>query len=193
MKKKSKNQIENIKTGIIILFGIIIVIGLIFIVSNNTGDTTYQSGGSGSTNSQSSGTSLESADENPLLEAGEEITEDEQGELNDISYRDLESMLSNKEKKIIFLGSEYCGWCIYQKPILKYIVKQYNIEISYLNLGNVSQEEGSKLAGLHESLVSFGTPCFLVLENGSVTVVEQGARGTTAMIDFLKANGFISE
>lgn len=189
MKKKNKNQIENIKTGIIIAFGIIIVIGLIFIVSNNAGNTTYQASGTNSSSDSPSG----STDENPLLEDGEVITEDEQGELTDISYSDLEAMLSNNEKKIIFLGSEYCGWCIYQKPILKYIVKQYNIEINYLNLGTISQEDSSKLSGLHESLASFGTPCFLVIENGSVTVVEQGARGTTAMIDFFKTNGFISE
>ena len=167
------------------VFGIIIVIGLIFIVSNNTGNTDYQ--GDNSTSQEST------EDENPLLEDGEVINEEDMGELTDISYSDLESMLNNKENKMVFLGSEYCGWCLYQKPILRKIVKDYDVEINYLNLANISEDDSNKLTSLHDDLASFGTPCFIVLENGSVTVVDQGARGTSDMVDFLKTNGFISE
>ena len=186
MKKLTKKQIENLKTGIIILFGIIIVIGLIFIVSNNTGNNAY-SCACDNTQTESSD------DENPLLEEGEEITEEDMGELTDISYTDLESMIENHDKKIVMLGTEQCGWCLYQKPVLRKIVKDYDVEINYLNLGNLSSEESSKLSDLHEDLASFGTPTFIVLEDGKVTVVDSGARGTSAMVEFLKTNGFISE
>lgn len=191
MKKLTKKQIEDLKTGIIILLGIIIVIGLIFIVSNNAKDTTYMGNNNSSTNDSSQAESEN--EKNPLLEEGEEITEEQQGELSNISYSDLESMIKNHDKKIIMLGTEQCGWCLYQKPILKKIVKEYSVEISYLNLGNLSSEESSKLTNLHEDLASFGTPTFIVLENGKVTIVDSGARGTSAMVDFLKTNGFINE
>ena len=190
MEKLTKKQIENLKTGIIVIFGIIIVIGLIFIVSNNTGDNKYQ-GDSSSTSSSTNQSSSE--DENPLLEDGEVINDEDMGELTEISYVALETFLTNKEKQIVFLGSEYCGWCIYQKPILRKIVKDYNVQINYLNLGSISEEDSNKLYNLHDDLASFGTPCFIVLENGKVTVVDQGARGTSQMVEFLKTNGFISE
>ena len=191
MKKITKKQIEKLKTGVIIVFGIVIVIGLIFIVSNNTGDNKYQ--GDSSSSSSSSTNQSSSEGENPLLEEGEVINDSDMGELTDISYSDLETMISKKERQIVFLGSEYCGWCVYQKPILRKIVKDYNVQINYLNLGNVSEEDANKLYGLHDDLASFGTPCFIVLENGKVTVVDQGARGTNAMVEFLKTNGFISQ
>lgn len=192
MKKLTKKQIENLKTGVIIVFGIIIVIGLIFIVSNNTGNNTYTSSNnnsSSSSNSQNESTN----NENPLLEEGEEINEEDMGELTDISYTDLESMIKNHDKKIVMLGTEQCGWCLYQKPVLRKIVKDYDVEINYLNLGNLSSEDSSKLSDLHEDLASFGTPTFIVVEDGEVTVVDSGARGTSAMVEFLKTNGFISE
>lgn len=195
MKKLTKKQIENLKTGVIIVFGIIIVIGLIFIVSNNTGNNTYTSSSNNGNNSNNSSSSQSgsSDEENPLLEEGEEITEEDMAELTDISYTDLESMIKNHDKKIVMLGTEQCGWCLYQKPVLRKIVKDYDVEINYLNLGNLSSEESSKLSDLHEDLASFGTPTFIVVEDGEVTVVDSGARGTSAMVEFLKTNGFISE
>lgn len=187
MKKLTKKQIENLKTGVIIVFGIIIVIGIIFIISNNTGNNSYSCICDNDSQAESSD------DVNPLLEEGEEIKEEDMGELTDISYTDLETMIKNHDKKIVMLGTEYCGWCLYQKPVLRKIVKDYDVEINYLNLGNLSSEESSKLSNLHEDLASFGTPTFIVLEEGEVTVVDSGARGTSAMIEFLKTNGFMNE
>lgn len=191
MKKLTKKQIENLKTGVIIVFGITIVIGLIFIVSNNTGNNTYISNNNGGSSSSTSNESTNS--DNPLLEEGEEINEEDMGKLTDVSYTDIESMIKNNSKEVVMLGTEHCSWCLYQKPILRKIVKDYNIKVNYLNLENMSEEESSKLSGLHEDLASFGTPTFIVLENGEVTVVDSGARGISAMVEFLKTNGFISE
>lgn len=190
MKKITKKQIENAKTGVIIVFGIIIVIGLIFIVSNNTGNNAYV-GNNGNSSSSSQNESMIS--DNPLLEDGEEINEEDMGDLNAISFSDLESMIKKNSKEIVMLGTEHCTWCIYQKPILRKIVKDYNIRINYLNLENLTDEENAKLSKLHESLESYGTPTFIVLVDGKVTVVDSGARGTNAMVEFLKTNNLISE
>lgn len=191
MKKITKKQIENAKTGVIIVFGIIIVIGLIFIVSNNTGNNTYASDNNGGSSSSSKNESTNN--DNPLLAEGEEIKEEDMGKLTDIAYSDLESMIKNNSKEIVMLGTEHCSWCLYQKPILRKIVKDYDVKINYLDLENMNEEENSKLSKLHEDLASFGTPTFIVLENGKVTVVSSGARGTSEMVEFLKNNGFINE
>lgn len=189
MKKLSNKQVENLKTGIIVVLGIIVFIGGIYIASENSGDRSLDK------SQNNSGTTQQetSTDENPLLEEGEEITEEEQGELTSITYENLKSSLNKNEKKIVMLGTEWCGWCTYQKTILKYLVYKYNIEINYLNLENLSEDDKTDLANLHESLASFGTPTFIIIENGKVTVVETGARGTKSMIELLKNNGFINE
>ena len=188
-----KEQLEKIKTGIIVLFGIIIVIGLIYIVSDKTSDNKYSTNTNTNTNSGSSSNNQEETTTNPLLEDGEELRDDEQGELTSMKYDEFKKALNNREKKFVFLGSEQCGWCLYQKPILKYLVYKYGVQINYLNVGEMTQEEGKDLATLHESLESFGTPTFVVIENKKVTVVDSGARGTQQMIQLLSNNGFISE
>jgi len=186
MKKLTQKEKENIKTGVIIVMGIIILIGAIFFISENTGN---RSGDKDPNNS----TSTEEVSDNPLLEEGEELKEEEQAELTSYTYDDLKNSLKNKEKKLVFLGSEYCGWCIYQKPILKALVYKYNIEINYLNVGEMTSEQGEELESLHENLEGFGTPTFLVLEDGKVSTIYEGARGTSGMTEILKNHGFISE
>lgn len=186
MKKLSNKQIENLKTGIIVVLGIIVFIGAIYIASENSGDRSKDK-------TQTSTQEETTVDENPLLEEGEEITEEEKGELTSITYEDLKNALSNNEKKFIMLGTEWCGWCSYQKPILQHLVYKYNIEIDYLNLENLSEDDQTDLANLHESLASFGTPTFIIIENGEVSVVETGARGISSMVELLQTNGFINE
>lgn len=180
MKKKN---IESLKTGAIIFLSIVVVIGIIYIVSDKVGNHEYSK-------TQSQGQS-QGESSNPLLEDGEEIPDDEQAELTSMDVDGLKKAISNKSKAFVFLGSEYCGWCNYQKPILRYLVYKYNVQINYLNVGELTEDEYNTLASLHESLESFGTPTFLVVENGKITVVDSGARGTKAMVALLTDNGFI--
>ena len=190
MKNMTQKNIENIKTATIVILGIIVVIGLFYIVSENIGD---RSNDKDQTNNYTqTGTSSEN-NTNPLLETGEEIKDEERSKLTSITYAELEKAVNNKEKKIIFLGSEQCGWCIYQKPILEHIVYEYNIEINYLNVATMTNDDYNGLAALHEDLASFGTPTFIVIEDGKVTLVNSGARGTSGMKALLVSNGFISE
>lgn len=186
-------QIEKIKTGIIIVLGIIIVVGLIYIISDKTGNNVYNYNYNGNSDSNGNNQNQGENTTNPLLEDGEEIADDEQGELTSINYKELKSALNKGEKKFVFLGSEYCGWCLYQKPILKYIVYKYDVQINYLNVAEMTQDEADDMATLHDSLASFGTPTFIVIENKKVTVVDSGARGTKQMIQLLDENGFISD
>lgn len=179
MKKK---DIESLKTGAIIFLSIVVVIGIIYIVSDKVGNHEYSKGQQQQQQQEK---------ENPLLEDGEEIKESEQADLTDMDIAGLKKAVSNKDKKFVFLGSEYCGWCNYQKPILKYLVYKYDVEINYLNVGEMNEDGQAYLASLHDDLASFGTPTFIVVENGKVTYVDSGARGTKPMISLLTEQGFI--
>ncbi|MDD6224338.1 MAG: thioredoxin family protein [bacterium] len=187
MKKRTQTEIEKIKTGAIIVLGIIVIFGLVYILSENTGDRS---------NDKAQLSSAETSNEkstNPLLEEGEEIKDEERSSLTSITYSELKKAVDNKEKKFVFLGSEQCGWCIYQKPILEHLVYEYDVEIYYLNVGNMTSDDYSGLASLHDDLARFGTPTFIVIENGKVTTVDSGARGTNGMLSLLSSNDFISD
>lgn len=179
MKKES---IEQLKTGIIIFLSLVVIVGLVYVISDKVSNHEYNK-----TTSQPG----QVENENPLLEPGEEISDDEKAPLASMDVQGLKKAISNKQHKFVFLGSEYCGWCNYQKPILQYLVYKYDVEINYLNVGEMTEDEYNTLASLHEDLASFGTPTFLVVDGGKITVVDSGARGTKAMETLLKDNGFI--
>ena len=164
--KLTKEQVEKIKTISIVILGILVFFGLIYFISEHTGDRSMD---------KQAVLNQEETD-NPLLEDGEVIDENELGELTSIDMESLKNALENKEKKLVMLGTESCYWCVQQKPILRSIVYQNEIEIDYMDLNNLSSVEYSELTTLHEDLQAFGTPTFIVLSDGVVSEVSVGGQ-----------------
>lgn len=176
---------ENIKTALIVILGVIVFFGFTYVLSENTGDRTKDKVNT-STQAQTSS--------NPLLSEGEELPEDESKELVTLSVADLKNSIDKKEKKFVMLGTQSCSWCMYQKPILMYISYKYNLDLHYVDVGSLSEDDYNTLTSLHEDLASgFGTPTFLIVEDGKVASTMSGALGTADMTDVLKQNKFIEE
>lgn len=171
----TKEQTEKIKTGVIIVLGILVFFGATYFVSENIGDRSNDK------------TAVEQQEDgNPLLEEGEVLNEEEQSDLTSVTMDDLKGMLENGDKKLVMLGTESCYWCIQQKPILKSLVYRYNIEIGYMDLNLLTSEEDSELRSLHESLQAFGTPTFIVVDQGEVVKVSVGGMTTSEVTYLLK-------
>lgn len=178
---------ENIKTALIVILGVIVFFGFTYVISENTGDRTNDK-------SSNSSTQQETSTGNPLLSEGEELPEGEQKDLVSLSISELKKSIDNKEKKFVMLGTESCYWCIQQKPILQYLSYKYNIDIHYIEVGSLSEDDSNTLTSLHEDLAGgFGTPTFLIVEDGKVASTMSGALGTSDMTDVLKQNKFIEE
>ncbi len=187
MTKVNQDKAKNIA---IVVLGVIVFLFAGYFVSENTGD---RSNDKTPVDAASGGTTDETAS-NPLLESGEVLPEGETREIPSITYSEMKEAMENNEKRIIFLGSATCGWCNYQRPILEYVLYQYpDVNVYYLDVNALTNDEYSDLTSLHESLAGFGTPTFIVFENGEVTSVDQGARGISGLISLLTEYGFISE
>ncbi len=185
MTKVNQDKAKNIT---IVVLGIIVFLGAIYFISENTGD---RSNDKAPVDQVDTGTSNPS---NPLLESGEEIPEEEKRDIPTISYSEMKQAMENNEKRIVFLGSESCSWCNYQKPILEHVLYQYpDLYVYYMDIMALSDDEYNELTSLHDDLAGFGTPTFIVIEGGEVTAVDQGARGTSGLISMLTQYGFISE
>lgn len=174
----TKEQKEKLKIGAIIVLGVVAFFAITYLVSEHTGD-------------RSKDKEIVETSDNPLLEQGEVLSEEEQSELVATSMTDLRSLLDNNEKRLVMLGTETCYWCIQQKPILKSISYKYNIEIGYLDLNLLSSEEDSELRSLHESLQAFGTPTFIVVDQGHVVDVEVGGMTSSQITQLLQQYGMI--
>lgn len=186
MTKVNQDKAKNIA---LVVLGVIVFLFAGYFVSENTGDRSNDKAPVDTTSGGASDTSS-----NPLLEDGEVLPEEETREIPSITYSEMMEAMENNEKRIIFLGSSTCGWCNYQRPILEYVLYQYpDVNVYYLDVNVLTNDEYSELSSLHESLSGFGTPTFIVFENGEVTSVDEGARGTSGIISMLTGYGFISE
>lgn len=186
MTKVNQDKAKNIA---LVVLGVIVFLFAGYFVSENTGDRSNDKAPVANTNMETSGSST-----NPLLAEGEVLPEEEAREIPSITYSEMKEAMENNEKRIIFLGSATCGWCNYQRPILEYVLYQYpDVNVYYLDVNTLTNDEYSDLSSLHDSLAGFGTPTFVVFENGEVTSVDEGARGTSGIISMLTGYGFISE
>ncbi len=179
----TKEKQEKIKNIVIIVLVILVFFGAIYLVSENTGDR----------KNDKNPTTSQQEEKNPLLKDDEVILESEMSDLRSIGMSDLKGMLENNEKKVVMLGTDDCYWCVNQKPILQHIVFKYGVEINYLNLNAMTEEEYNELTILHDDLQRFGTPTFIIVDGGNITTVSEGGMPTDSMVQFLKDNGIITE
>ena len=191
LKKGNKDAIKNI---IIIVLSIVVFIGLMFILSEQANNKNYSKGNTsteGSTNEDTTNTDDNSEEENPLLADGEVIKEEEMKSLNKIDWDKYMDYFEGKTKTVIFLGSDTCGWCVYQKPILQHVMYKYNIDVPYYDVSTMTNDQYNEIVKQNSELKGFGTPTFIFVSKGKITKVAPGAKSTADLVKLLTDESII--
>lgn len=83
---------------------------------------------------------------------------------DEITINELKKMVENKEDIILFIGSDQCSHCSTYKVTINEIVKTYKIDIKYINIAKLKQEELQDLL----KISNFGnsTPTTVFIKNG---------------------------
>lgn len=120
-----------------------------------------------------------------------------------INYDEYNKLLLDSEKNIVTIGQTGCSHCTATKPVLNQIAKEYNIEINYLNITDMSQKEVNSFTNSLKEIGyddkdflekgSFGTPLTLIIENGKVISYVIGERPTVEFVRAFKKSGVITE
>jgi len=120
-----------------------------------------------------------------------------------IDYSQYKELIAKEGTYVVTIGQTGCSHCIATKPVLNTIAKDYNIEMNYLNLTNMTESEKndfySTLTDIEyneESFVSkgsIGTPLTLIIQNGKVVSYINGEKPTSQYITKLKKVGLISK
>lgn len=108
----------------------------------------------------------------------------------EISYEEYNDKISNKEDFILYLGSSYCSHCANFKPVLESIIKNYNLEVYYLDMSKLIDNE---YAIVQNKTKLQGTPTIVFIENGVVKTspkIVGEASYDTALSKF-KESGYI--
>ena len=124
------------------------------------------------------------------------ITEDQKGEFGaEIDAGDYINLMNTEgQASLVWVARPTCGYCQLATPVVQKIIKDYGIYISYLNTDNFSEEDTNTFVNSDERFKEgFGTPMLLLVGDGKILDMIDGATDTAHYLDFLKTYKFIEE
>lgn len=111
-----------------------------------------------------------------------------------VSYEDVIKKIDNKEKFVLFVGSEKCSHCTTYKGTLNRVISKYNIEIDYIDISKLTDTE---YAYLNAHFPFSGTPTTMIIDNGveynRQSCRIEGAKSYEYTVERLKRAGIIKE
>lgn len=111
----------------------------------------------------------------------------------ELTYTELQEKMDNKETFVVVLGSSTCSACALYKTTMEKVIKDYQVEIFYLDIAKLSGDDDSKF---ESKFVISGTPTTVFIEEGvekSTYNRINGAASYTAVVKNLKKHGYIGE
>lgn len=111
----------------------------------------------------------------------------------ELNYTEFMNKLDNKDTFVLVMGSDTCSACAQYKITMEDVMKNTKVEIFYLNLHALSDEDYSKI---YSKFVVTSTPTTLFFKNGKETTTYDrivGAAGYSDVISELKKHGYVGE
>ncbi len=106
-----------------------------------------------------------------------------------INLDKLENLFKSDDTKVVFIGSLTCPHCTSIKPKINALVKELDIDVYYLELSELTEDDQKRLYGMNEFLEN-GTsiPLVMAIKNNEVIDSFVGDLETEAIEAFLKKN-----
>lgn len=117
-------------------------------------------------------------------------TSGSKGTFQEIDYRELKDMISEKDTFVLFIMRTGCSHCEEYEPTLKKVINDNELEVFYINLAKLGK---ANEAALTKKTDLDGTPTLIYVEKG-VFKTDNSLVGTTTYEnteDFFKEVNFI--
>lgn len=114
-------------------------------------------------------------------------------EYTNLNYDELQTKLDNKDSFVLVLGSSTCSACAQYEKTMKNVIKEEKVEIFYLDLYKLSEEEHSKI---YSKYVVNTTPTTVFIKDGLETSTYDrivGSKSYSVILENLKKHGFVGE
>lgn len=99
--------------------------------------------------------------------------------------------MESPKTKVIYYGSNTCGYCELETPVMKQIKKDYKLDYLYIDADKLSKEDKKKII---ETLdIEGSTPTIAVVKNDEVIDVNEGYLDGKQLVKFLSKNGAIKK
>lgn len=109
-----------------------------------------------------------------------------------IDYDEYVSLKENNQSFALVIGRTGCSACEMFKGTMESFIKKYDVDVRYIDIANLSDEQSSKLA----SELNFdSTPTTIFFKDGKQTSVYYrivGAQSISNVVDAYKRMGYIN-
>lgn len=112
--------------------------------------------------------------------------------LNKIDYTAYDELINSGEEEIIVVAQTGCTYCESAKPVLNTMAEEYDMDINWLNLTDLSEEDQTNLMNSLDIFnEDFGTPLIMIVKDKEVIDSITGFESQEKYEDFFKENGLI--
>lgn len=111
----------------------------------------------------------------------------------EISYEQLKEKLDNKDTFVLLLGSDTCSACANYKITMEKVMKDKKIEIFYVNLNLLSEQDYAKI---YSKFVVNSTPTTIFIKDGEeISTYERLTKSEDykTVVEKLEKLGYIGE
>ena len=182
-----KENVEKLKSATIVVLILIIVFGASYFASE------LQECDNKDTSTTTSSTDTNSSND---TSTNSDISEDEQGDLNEIDIDEYLKLLEDDEASIIYVARPTCHYCQEMEPIVRNVVYEYGVKVNYLNtdeLDDEGQADFIKSDDYFEEKGGYGTPMLIIVKDDDFVDVMEGLTDKDTIVNFFKDNGLIEE
>lgn len=102
-------------------------------------------------------------------------------------YKEFDS----EDLNVIFFARSTCGYCNLEKPILKQIAKDYDIDYYDIDTDKISTTETSEIMSALN--IEGYTPTTVIVKEGNIVATQQGYLDGQDYVDFFSKNGILKE
>lgn len=108
----------------------------------------------------------------------------------EINYSEYTNLIDAKEDFILYVGSANCSHCLNFKPTLEKIIEEYQLDVKYIDISQLSEKE---YAVLQNKTKLQGTPTVVFVKDGVVQTNPkiQGEVSYTVALEKFKESGYV--
>ena len=109
---------------------------------------------------------------------------------DEVIFEEVNNMIKDKEDFILMIGAESCSACKSYKIALDKIIEKYKLDIKYIDLDKLNEDEK---ADLQSNFYFNATPTTVFVEKGKETDRMVGNKKYSQTVEILKDNKYIKE
>ena len=126
-------------------------------------------------------------------EAGE-INDEARSSLSEITVNDYLGLYESNEYSLVLLSRDTCGYCKIAIPILENIKYEYKVDIKYIDVGKMSDDDLYNLVKSDDVFnEGYGTPFLMVVGKNKIKDSIDGLATKEEYISFFQEYKFIGD